>query len=226
MPFFLISWSLSVEEHFYLFLPLVLAVIWHFKLNTNTSLVIIIVLSMSARLIDPYVSNTAGFGYSSTATHLNISGLLLGVYLAYLSQYKTELFNKLGQLSKLAFIPVLLIFLCLPLLALVINDFLQNNIVVIFTVIILLSALHTPTLRLAKQTWVKNLALWSYSVYLTHAIVINAYVLICDKLGIARWLMIPLCIVIIMLVAYIAYKVVEQPSMAYRERWIPKLKHR
>jgi peptidoglycan/LPS O-acetylase OafA/YrhL len=86
------SWSLAVEEHFYLVLPLFLWLVWRFRRATSLSLPAIpltafflCVVCALFRLIGFYNPGTNFF-----ATHMRIDSLFWGVMLAYLFHFKPE----------------------------------------------------------------------------------------------------------------------------------------
>src|SRR5882672_1488657 len=53
IPFFLVSWSLCVEEHFYLFLPIVLLLIARLRVPMRVALPVLVLLGSIARFADP-----------------------------------------------------------------------------------------------------------------------------------------------------------------------------
>lgn len=89
MPYFLISWSLCIEEHFYLLMPTVIIAA---KFFVRRILFFLVALTLLPALLRFFVSDAfePGFGYYSTATHLNYDGLLLGVLAAYVWHHHKE----------------------------------------------------------------------------------------------------------------------------------------
>ena len=88
IPFFLVSWSLAVEEHFYLILPLMMGAMAWLKLPTLGFLITLVVLSAVSRLLDPNGFPGQSFGYALTASHFHFTGLLTGLLLAYIKDFE------------------------------------------------------------------------------------------------------------------------------------------
>jgi peptidoglycan/LPS O-acetylase OafA/YrhL len=80
-PFFLVSWSLCVEEHFYLLIPLLLLFFGGFKYRRRNAwvLALAILAGPALRLLTSPLSPSE-FGYALTATHLHMSGLILAFF--------------------------------------------------------------------------------------------------------------------------------------------------
>lgn len=82
MPFFLVSWSLCIEEHFYLVFPAVGALFLRIgRVGILLSLFLLCVPVVLRAVANP--SGALDFGYYVTATHLRFDGLLLGVVAAW-----------------------------------------------------------------------------------------------------------------------------------------------
>jgi peptidoglycan/LPS O-acetylase OafA/YrhL len=86
IPFFLVSWSLCVEEHFYLLLPLVF-LIWRGVGNyrLTVALLLTILLMPPVFRFVQYPGNATDFGFAQTATHLRMEGLILSFLLSYIA---------------------------------------------------------------------------------------------------------------------------------------------
>jgi peptidoglycan/LPS O-acetylase OafA/YrhL len=87
------SWSLAVEEHFYLSLALLFSVLRKFKKNNRFDSIPIIfaVLSVGCLMLRIFYVGTAdefSFGKYSLYTHLRIDSLFFGVFISYLFHFK------------------------------------------------------------------------------------------------------------------------------------------
>jgi peptidoglycan/LPS O-acetylase OafA/YrhL len=94
------TWSLAVEEHFYLMLPLILLVMAKlhggdnpFKSMPGLVLTIAIV-ALTLRCLTCYYNPNYGFYTHGFPTHLRIDGLLIGVALAYYYHFHPMLFRR------------------------------------------------------------------------------------------------------------------------------------
>jgi peptidoglycan/LPS O-acetylase OafA/YrhL len=94
------AWSLCVEEHFYLLLPLTLAIIWRFERKPwqPVLLILLTILPLLGRAIqyfhNPDIFQQDGFYFR---THNRIDELMIGVVLAYFYVYHQ---SALGSLVK------------------------------------------------------------------------------------------------------------------------------
>jgi len=85
LEFFSISWSLCIEEHFYLLVPLLLAFAGRKSWRVAALFSILILCAPVARWLRSPHSTLPRFGYGQTATHLRTEGLILGFWAAYCS---------------------------------------------------------------------------------------------------------------------------------------------
>lgn len=105
------TWSLAVEEHFYLALPFVLlllcrisrdrtdpfrAIPWLFAAVASSVLVLRLLLSWES---------PAAVGLRLFRTHLNIDGLLFGVLISYLYHFRRDRFERLASLPRWLLLP-------------------------------------------------------------------------------------------------------------------------
>lgn len=104
LDFFTISWSLSVEEQFYLFIAPLLLVLTRFnKKYTTITLLILIIL--------PFIFRQLGwYGYGDE-THVRIDGCITGVFLAHIyHQYRTFWLKLTDFMPYIAILSILIYF--------------------------------------------------------------------------------------------------------------------
>ncbi len=85
------TWSLAVEEHFYLLFSLVVLLITRKRLIDKkglmiTGLVLLVVSAFLLRFIDSYPHREEGF-HSFMGSHLRADGIIMGVLLSYLYNF-------------------------------------------------------------------------------------------------------------------------------------------
>jgi len=106
------TWSLAVEEHFYIALPALLLLLPLRKREGRTSIPalapIVVCVAIVVMLLRSYME-VYHPGYRADRTHLNIDGMLFGVFLAYLKQFENERFLRLTTLPFLPGIAALLL---------------------------------------------------------------------------------------------------------------------
>jgi len=217
------TWSLAVEEHFYLLLALGLAAAW--RLSSDFSKVIArvpwivaagLVLCLGARLLT--ARDTTEMNALLMPTHLRVDSLLLGVLLSWgvffhgwaewLRGRQMLAWVGAGLLLAPAFIwpvehtPALLTF--------GVTGFALAGALLVLTA-------SSSTATLPPLAWVgRN----SYAIYLWH--VPAAVVLRKDILPSVAWPVLALAYVAVTLTAgYLATRLVELPMLRLRDRWFP-----
>lgn len=225
IPFFLVSWSLCVEEHFYVALPLFLAVF-----RRRAARLIPVALTTLAILPTAFRSAVAdraigleNFGYFHTATHLRFEGLVLGVLASYLAQ-PGRLRIRVGPVLRVATWGVAMtLWLGLPWIdprVAYVGGYL--GLALAFTALVLVVA-HDVPYRASLWRATKVAAVSSYSVYLTHAWVLFAALSVAERWVGPRY---PVTIaltlsVVVAAVGYVFYATIERGTLRVRERLVP-----
>jgi peptidoglycan/LPS O-acetylase OafA/YrhL len=225
IPFFLVSWSLCIEEHFYLFIPLLL--LW--ATRSGRAITILFAALILAAPIFRWVRSldglTGAFGYEQTATHLRLEGLLLGFLVAYVpncvprrwflvqSSSPWVLFLSTVCFAMVMFLPTLWTYrIGFSLLALG------------FTGLLVFLVGKQPG-RVAASAVVNWIAVSSYSVYLTHALMIHLARKSLDFVPVLPWMFyFPIAIGLIGLGGGTLYFAMERTSIMLRDRWVPRRK--
>ena len=228
------SWSLAVEEHFYIALPVLLLFLW--KTGKAALLPCICALvgicTLVARLLCAHA-----WGYSWDAlyypTHLRADALMFGVFIGYLHASRPDLFRTFASRCRFA-IPAVLI---VPILA---NAFpLQSSSFVptvgftlfyaAYGILVTVGAEYPGifsvygTRTLARS--LRFLGRYSYTIYLAHSVVfelsgatpIMSFV---HRMG-GAWAQ-PVAFFIVSIAAGIVLsRFVELPILTLRDKWIP-----
>lgn len=222
MPFFLVSWSLCIEEHFYFFIPLLYFII--IKVNPDRATLVLWVLIFAPtvfRLMNIQHA-TSEFSYYTTASHLNSDGLMLGFAVAYLQYYKGWSITprvRVASLFLLVLVTLLLWSTSVPSLLYVFGRLL----VATAFVSLLLIAVGDRRARMFDVGWVRFVAITSYSVYLTHALVIHVVNRFLGPVAITEpFLFFIIEFGAIFLVGFLFYRVFEVWSLVVRDRWVPR----
>jgi peptidoglycan/LPS O-acetylase OafA/YrhL len=226
IPFFLVSWSLCIEEHFYIFLPFILYLLRRSK--PVTVLATLLVLSSVSPLLRITLVNfkdNLPFGYYLTATHFRCEGLILGVAAAHIFTYFPSILQWLAR-PICNFVLIALSALLVPIVPALPTNFIYyfgpSLVAVLFCLLVLSLASGKP-IRWAEHKFTKILAISSYSIYLTHALVIHLVLLVANKLGlssVAAWLAM---VVAILATGYVFHVVIEQNALRWRDRIVPKV---
>jgi peptidoglycan/LPS O-acetylase OafA/YrhL len=219
------TWSLAVEEHFYLLLPIVLMLLIAFtpKRPGNPMAAIpylFIVLSvacLAARCLSPDMNSHL---VANRATHMRIDSLFAGVTLGYFYHFRRSWFQKLTGNYALAVAFVC----CLPAAFLEEGTFLMrtvglSSLFVGFSFLVAWSVVRSP-----RSKWgqilvgsAAKIGVFSYSIYLWHRILSILFLHYYGNSALGFWLYIVAAIVLGVAMA----KLVEMPSLALRDRWQP-----
>jgi peptidoglycan/LPS O-acetylase OafA/YrhL len=229
IPFFLVSWSLCIEEHFYLAAPLVAAIL---IISTPKHIlwlpwVVFIFLSLGFRYFEWKGLAPSDFGYSMTATHLRLDGLVLGFGLSYLPVFAPGAFKAAAK-SSIYVVPLAVI----ALIALEHAGDPWRAILWPTTVAIFFAALVVVGVsregvrggtfgRPQYFPWTA-IAAASYSAYLIHPLAIHvsrkAITSTAPYEGYFYW---PVVIFTILIFTYLFYHLFERSSLLLRDAWVP-----
>jgi peptidoglycan/LPS O-acetylase OafA/YrhL len=226
IPFFLISWSLCIEEHFYILLPFVLFFVQ--KLKPRQALLTLLALAivpLLLRLLLVSFNNNFSFGYYLTATHFRFEGLILGVAASHAFTYFPNIVYSLSQ-RLFSFSIIALTISMIPIVSSLPENFTYyfgSSIIALTFSLLVISLSRSNPIGFAEHPLVKIVATSSYSIYLTHALVIHIILLITNKLNInslVTWL---IMIGTIFVVGYLFYVFVEKSSLVLRDKLVPKI---
>lgn len=220
MPFFDVSWSLCIEEHFYLVLPFLLAMAVRRGGYTIPALLLgAAVFSLCSRGIILPQASQHPFGYVLNATHLRLDGLALGVLLSYVKAFYSASLTPIVRHKRAIIAASFLVPLTLPWLPVTIR-YLGGYaaLAAVFTsatgVAVSDSAWMVARLRLIKMV-----AATSYSVYLTHALMIHVVLRLVHGPRIFVW---AVTVLGAFAVGYVFHKSVEGPVIRMRDRLVPR----
>lgn len=227
------TWSLAVEEHFYLILPIVIALlgpkrIWKWLIPLSLCFV---PLCLGFRFLAPYHVQPKDYPFGET--HLRIDALLVGVALAVTALKHPVYFAKLGGKPRLLIAGgvVLWIIVFLPIWQPAFRNTFAFTLRLIGSAAILVG---TCNLSRAAQPGKLGLALaWigtnSYAMYVWHVTGIGMMEKSVGKLlsiyipsQSLQWTILSVVIIIFCIaVGAIATKLIETPALNLRNRWFP-----
>jgi len=225
IPFFFISWSLCVEEHFYLFLPFFLYVL---RIRAFKDRIVLILLLTSFfplifRVFTFVPSSNPPFGYYFTASHLRFEGLILGILASYIFINNNSTVKLMLRYKYAIYFSTLLLLFSTSLLPeRIMYTAGYYLLAVLFSLSVLVASVDNPG-KLARSHFVFIIAITSYSIYLTHAMVIHIVLKLSDKLSLLffQWL---IMFISILISGYVYYKIIEKSVLTVRGKIIPKRK--
>ncbi|MDE1183024.1 acyltransferase [Paraburkholderia sp.] len=226
------TWSLAVEEHFYLVLPALLLLLARWKLHVNAILGVlagICVLVLTARCI--VVANgdlNAAFMY----TQYRIDSLLFGVMLAAIYWMKPDVYRKLARRVDLlmAVVALLVAWLCFATPHIALDESIGFTLQAAgYCAFIVLVLEYSGRLR---NVWIYRATAWiggySYGIYLWHSIALAPGKWLSLKC-VAMGLPLPLVwfiglgaqFFIAISVGYVTTRLIEAPFLRLRNRLFP-----
>lgn len=228
------SWSLCVEEQFYVILPLAVLLLVRLKAPVRVAWLVLgaaIALGMAARAIAwlEYGHNafSAEVYYASFG---RFDELLPGVAIALLRNFHGDAFARLQRHANVMF--ALGLAAAVGMLACIDADYPNTGVASAFGFSLLAAGFGLLTCAALSPSCVLNrvripgassLALWSYAVYLAHKPVFMVLHRWCEQLGVDTHA--PLSIAAVMatgvLVGWLLFFCVETPFMKLRARWYP-----
>jgi peptidoglycan/LPS O-acetylase OafA/YrhL len=212
------TWSLAIEEHFYIALPLLfIALSYNRRREPFTPIPVIFVLTTITCLA--LRCFTMAPGDTPWGTQLRVDSLFAGVMLGYLYHFRRTSFDRLtGNFA----LPIAAM-CCLPAAFFNVQSRIMETVgltalYIGFSFLLAWSVVRAPTNRVA-QAFLAPLAkigFYSYSIYLWHTFIGRAVEISSPSFGFgAFWLYVGLCIGI----GIVLSKTVEHPYLALREKW-------
>jgi peptidoglycan/LPS O-acetylase OafA/YrhL len=229
IPFFLVSWSLCIEEHFYLMLPFVAGALIAFVSRRLFWLAWVALLCLSP-LFRWLEGGGDDFGYSTTATHLRLDGLVLGVGLSYIALFVPIVFDRFARWSLAAILVCVVGLAALELVGgLWQAIFWPTAVALLCGAVVVSSVSHKAAGKDPRnvERWAitmpwKTIAITSYSAYLVHPLAIHVARKLVSLMGpLSAVLYWPVVCIIVVCTTAIFYRAIERPSILLRDAWTP-----
>ena len=223
MPYWGVSWSLCVEEHFYLALPLLLALVSRVRGGVLAALGLAVVVSLGARLIS-VPEGASQWGLHYTATHMRMEGLALGVALAYVFARHPAWWPGVVRGARWLVVPGLVFVAAVPFLPVdVLNWWGYTGVDLAFAALLVVLVARGPVWG-SRSGAVRAVALTSYSVYMTHMTAFDAYrrVVMERAPGVPAAFHVVGALVLVAVVGGTFYLAVERPALWLRHRLAPR----
>lgn len=211
---FYVSWSLSVEEQFYLFIaPLF---VFTLRLSKRYQIFVLITLFLS-----PSIFRYLDFYTSLNETHVRLDCCAMGVLLAYIKHYRAELWDLMQRNITVFFAASIFLYLFFYVARYNpqwgINDPNKLFLSILFGFWIIWSDKTTYS---TKSKWAKivmHISTRSYAMYLLH---VDSLALL-KKLGLADnfFAFYVLALLLTLLLSECLYRAIELPFMKFRSRF-------
>lgn len=239
------AWSLCVEEQFYLVLPLTVLVglmfgrrrrqIWY-ALGLLTLLGITARAFLWSRYGPAWKGNLNGYyPHIYYSTLCRFDEFLPGIAVAILRNSYPDIWRRLmvrgGLLSALAAVCVSMAFYVayarfgddrtgyMPFMTV----FGYSILALLFAVAVMAALSPSSPISRVRIPGAYHLALWSYSIYLSHKAVGNILARVLGPLGVSPWGLFFAVAGVSVMIGALLYYLIEQPFMRLRDRWFPRL---
>ncbi len=214
--FFKVSWSLCVEEHFYLlFVVFALITMGLSKVRIMTAWIIICLVPLVLRFVLGYNNYELG-GFYKSASIFRIDGIAIGAFFAYI-------INNYTIKYKGKFINNMLLLIVLISIGLWISgepSYLKYTVgyflFVLNAALLMVSLYFSSPVKIGETYFVKQIALMAYSIYLTHPWVLNFFDILQKKLNINNFIAAIISLISILILGYTFYLIIEKPTIVMR----------
>jgi len=238
------AWSLCIEEHFYLLLPLVFLVFSFFKAGKKPFYLVggLFVAGFIFRLLswkifaEPYLTHD-DFGarwneYVYYPTYNRLDGLLVGVSIAGLFTFYPgvkEWVNRRSYLILAVGVVMLIVAFILCRVYASYNTAIYGFPVISVAYGLVVAALVSPSCIFfrIKSKVTSLIATLSYSIYLSHKIVIHLVQKLLESFGMDKnnVICMLICLICVVAAALLIRYLIEKPALWVRNRVLARLKH-
>ena len=223
MPFYVISWTLCVEEHFYLLMPFLVSLFLVIPKKVTVPILIgLFFLPIVLRFITYDEMVGVKFGYEVVGSHFRYESLLLGVIISHILRYNESFFDFLKKYQYLMYLSTFLIISSYFFLPKVLKAQVSVTISGILYGLCLIVAVRGEPIKLATKPLTYKIAISSYSTYLAHSIWLHVWVYIFDFLNVtSAFIKVPIMFVWSFSIGYIVFRLLEKPIIRLRNRHVP-----
>lgn len=230
------TWSLAIEEHFYIGLSLFIFIMVRYKLLENIKLFVSVCLFFFVGCLALRIYNHMSYDYKdlthSFPTHLRIDSLLFGVFLSYFYHFRKAISETFFRKNKMVLGIVALLFLVPPFFyglgEFFMNTFGLSLLYVGFGIILMLFLVNNNTVeklnKILNKHFVRqisNIGYYSYSIYLFHMFVAVIFIRDLEKFGLNldNRISFVLYFIISVFAGIIISKLTEQPVLKFRDKY-------
>lgn len=226
------TWTLAVEEHFYLALPLVLAFLaWRGKGADNPFrpvlylVAAVSVICLAARLLTLYLRPEINFMAHLFPTHLRIDSLFFGVAVAYAYHFHSERFHDICTRYRYALLAVGVALVGLTATWTNLEEpyfytFGLTQLYLGFAAIVVgVLMCRIPVNRITRL--LAAIGTYSYSIYLWHMATMYFLIPQMREAGYSWSARFAVYFVSAFVVGIVMAKLVELPTLRLRDRWFP-----
>ena len=234
------AWSLCVEEHFYLFLPIILILLQLSSLfkKSYLLLVLLFLFGFAIRIYSynqlylPKVEEDNGwmywYQYIYYPTYTRLDGLLIGVSIAATYQFLPNTWKRISKYGNMLILLSMMIlsgayFLCYNQTTFSASVFGFTTVAIGYGLLVAAAISESSILYQWNSKTTSFIASISYSLYLTHKMVIHITHKLLDDLSFDNNLILLISTIICICFAYLLNILIEKPFLKLRKRIIDQL---
>ncbi|PXW29156.1 acyltransferase family protein [Paraburkholderia caballeronis] len=226
------TWSLAVEEHFYLFLPALLLLLARWRVNANVIIGVLAVLCVAVFAARSVVVANGNLDAAFAYTQYRIDSLLFGVLLAALYWMKPDVYRRLAAHTGALIVAV--VALCAWLVFATRHTALDESIgftlqAIGFCAVIVLVLEHSG---MFSASWFYRAVAWmgvySYGIYLWHSLALAPGDFLIRKTAALAWpptaiwaIVLPAQFIIAIGLGYLTTRAIEYPFLRLRDAYFP-----
>ena len=221
LPFFGVSWSLCIEEHFYLLLPwiLVLAMRWRAPVILAAGAMLVMSPIWRWHTWQQMQMGQYNFGRTTTATHIHADGLIIGVIAAAIAAHRPELWKRIKRIARWLAIPAVFLYFSFVFWPWQAQHVIGYTVLPLIWVTLLAAVESSPPVLWADSRVVYWIAISSYSTYLIHSTAMHFAEVLTGRFFSGSWLM----LTAIMIPSYVVfcglfYWFIERTTLQLRDR--------
>jgi peptidoglycan/LPS O-acetylase OafA/YrhL len=214
------TWSIAVEEHFYLLLPLLLLLLITRGPKRDPFRAIPVLFGVLVAVCFAFRWYTLPSSVDARMTHMRLDSLFAGVTLGYLYHFRRSFFDRLTRhyalgIAVLACIPAAL----LPQRNHTMQTFGLTSLMLGFSFLVAWAVIRTPksTVARALAKPAAKIGFYSYSIYLWHTALLYLFIDHPDHPLLIFWAYVAICIAVGVAMSHL----VEVPYLALRDRLLP-----
>lgn len=231
------TWSLAVEEHFYLLLPLLLALLMKRRAGSNDPFraipyifATVALACLTMRIVNSIQHPIYTHRVHTEPSHLRADTLLFGVFLSYLHNFRPDILKKamsdpwrfpISVVSILGFAPAVF----LPLTDPIVYTIGFTLVYIGFGTMLLLSLYTEDHQRPRPGITVRAIAsmgAYSYTIYLWHVPMAQVFAALASRFAmINQYVLHAIYFTTSIVIAVVLSKLVEVPVLRLRERLFP-----
>ena len=182
-------------------------------------------LSPFCRVFFETTQNFNDFNRSVLATHLRLDGLVLGFWAAYVHACQPGAWRRLVSCARWLWVPAVILLAASPIIPDAAFYHWGPTLMAVIFLIVIANAVTSPAWRLPCPVAVQKLAGMSYSLYLTHSLVIHVAQAVARHGGAwgeaVYWVF---AIAAIVVVGWGFSRLVEIPCIRWRDRLVPMVR--